>query len=134
MGLLSLYTFGFPGHGHAVTCGEWQEVSSRESLGVCRGGTLVSEHCYCRCAAFSPPAYTGRRDCTAASRVRLQVECFRDEYLREQLCFIGRCWSLTKVSIVKTTNGAAIGALSPKTANQAEEAIADLELHARQCR
>ena len=58
--------------------------------------------------------------------VRLQVECYRDECLRRQLCFFGRDWSVTEVSMVEATSEAAIGALSPKTANQAGKDIADI--------
>ena len=53
--------------------------------------------------------------------VLLQVEYYRDRCLRQQLCSIERDWSLTEVSTVETTNDAAIGGISPKTANQARQ-------------
>ena len=56
--------------------------------------------------------------------VRLQVECYQDDCLRQQLCFFGRDCSLTEVSMVE--NDVGIVTLSPKTANQAEKDIADI--------
>ena len=58
--------------------------------------------------------------------LRLQFECYREECLRKQLCFIGRDWSLCGESMVKPSNDGAIRALSPNTASEARGAIADI--------